>query len=236
MAVADSDRDERIAELLDEIHRPGSTIRDADTLWHTHPDVAEEVMRLAKTEADLREAVSDWKLVTGDETVSRFAAAGSDTEGESDEAKSGAALEQVGRYRIVRLLGEGGMGAVYAADDPQLQRRVAVKVPHFTGPPEKQEHARRRFSREAQSAAKVEHANVCPIHDVGEHGGRPFVVMALVEGESLTQRLRRRPRLDVRDAVALVVKIAGGLAAVHAHGIVHRDLKPGNVLLRQKDG
>jgi serine/threonine protein kinase len=143
---------------------------------------------------------------------------------------------QVGRYRVEYALGSGGMGAVYAADDPQLQRRIALKVPHFAGSPERQEQARRRFLREARSAAAVQHPNVCPIHDVGEHEGRPFVVLALIDGESLASRLERPPRYTDREAVGLAIKIAAGLGAVHAHGIIHRDLKPGNILLRSKDG
>jgi serine/threonine protein kinase len=141
-----------------------------------------------------------------------------------------------GRYRVIRRLGEGGMGTVYEADDAQLQRRVAVKLPHFAGPADKRDRARRRFLREARSAAAVEHPNVCPIFDVGEHDGRPYVVIAYVDGQSLADRLRTHPDPDGRESARLLGKVAAGLAAVHAHGIVHRDLKPANILVRRKDG
>jgi hypothetical protein len=138
----------------------------------------------------------------------------------------------IGRYRLLDLLGAGGMGEVYRAHDPQLDRTVALKLPRFDGPP--QEVARRveRFQREARAAAQVWHPHVCPIFDVGEHEGRPFVVMALIEGQSLAQRLAERPGpQDARASVALARQVLDGLAAVHARGIVHRDLKPGNILL-----
>lgn len=237
MAETDLDRDERIAHLLDEMSRPGSTMRDADTLWHTHPDVAQELIRLARTEVALQEANSDWQQPSMDETVSHaVVGAGHDTHGDANGPSIGTSPEYVGRYRIKQRLGEGGMGAVYAADDPQLQRIVAIKVPHFAGSAERQEQARRRFLREARAAAAVEHTNVCSVHDVGECAGRPFVVMALIDGETLADWLHKHPRMEQRAAVHLAIKIGHGLAAVHAHGIVHRDLKPGNVLLRSKDG
>jgi predicted ATPase len=138
----------------------------------------------------------------------------------------------VGRYQIVGRPGAGGMGVVYPAHDPQLERDVAVKLPGFHGSDEGQSAVRQRFLREARAAAAVRHPHVCPIYDVGENQGRPYVVMALVEGETLGDRLRRQGRFeDARAAVALVLRVADALAAVHAAHIIHRDLKPGNILL-----
>jgi hypothetical protein len=148
----------------------------------------------------------------------------------------GAAIlpRQLGRYGLLRRLGRGGMGKVYLAEDPRLGRQVAVKVPDLAGP--RNAVARERFLREARAAAAVHHPHVCPIYDVGEQDGTPFVVMEYVEGESLAERLRRAGRFaDVRAAVALAVQMADGLAAVHAGGTIRRDLKPGNVLLH-RDG
>jgi hypothetical protein len=146
-----------------------------------------------------------------------------------DASVAGEAMH-IDRFVIVKELGAGGMGTVYLARDPQLGRLVAVKVPRFDLPGEAQ--ARQRFLREARAAAAVRHPHVCPIYDAGEHDGRPYVVMAFVEGPSLADRLRCLGRYeDRRLAVTQARQVAEALQAVHDHGIVHRDLKPGNVLL-----
>src|SRR5439155_9686148 len=106
------------------------------------------------------------------------------------------------------------------------------KVPRCDRRPEDWPAWRQRFLREARAAAAVRHPHVCPIHDVGEHDGVPFVVLERVDGHSLAEELGRRGRYDNPvEAVRLVRQVADALAAVHAHGVVHRDLKPGNVLL-----
>jgi serine/threonine protein kinase len=138
---------------------------------------------------------------------------------------------QIGRYTILHALGSGGMGVVYKALDPQLQRPVAIKVPRFDGAEQGAQKARLRFLREARAAAAIRHPHVCPIHDVGEQEGVPYVVMAFVEGYSLAEQLAEHGFADCRRAVRLAREIAEALAAVHAHGIIHRDLKPGNILL-----
>jgi serine/threonine protein kinase len=138
----------------------------------------------------------------------------------------------IGRYRLLKELGAGGMGTVYRALDPQLNREVALKLPHFSGPRENQAARLQRFQREAQAAARVRHPHVCPIYDVGEWQGKPFVVMAHIEGESLAQRLARSGgRLPDQEALELVRQVLDALEAIHGHGIVHRDLKPANILL-----
>ena len=239
MADADIERDEKISRLLDEMRLPGPANHAADTLRESNPGLAEEVLRLAETEQLLHLAAGDWKGGCHDDTISSAALdPRRNTAAEPLPLQFGGTPlpDGIGRYRIVRCLGQGGMGTVFEADDPQLQRRVAIKVPHFLGSAESQQQSQRRFLREARSAAAVEHPNVCSIHDVGEHDGRPFVVMVFVEGETLADRLKRRPSQDCREAAALLVKVAAGLAAVHAHGITHRDLKPANILIRAKDG
>ncbi|MBI3723866.1 serine/threonine protein kinase, partial [bacterium] len=134
----------------------------------------------------------------------------------------------VSGYRILELLGRGGMGLVYKAHDARLDRIVAIKVisrelaePRFI----------QRFQREARAGAAVLHPNVAQVHETGEHQGAPFLVVEYVPGGSLRELLRRQGKLDWRRAVALALPIARALAAVHEKGIVHRDLKPENVLL-----
>jgi hypothetical protein len=138
--------------------------------------------------------------------------------------------QQIGRYRILERLGAGGMGAVYRAHDPQLDRVVAIKVPLFDVPRSQLAQRIQRFQREARAAAQIWHPRVCPIYDVGEHEGQPYVVMAYVEGRSLATRLAAGRFEDAAEAVTLTLQLLDALDTVHARGIIHRDLKPGNVM------
>jgi serine/threonine-protein kinase len=134
-----------------------------------------------------------------------------------------------GRYRLMELLGQGGMATIYRANDRQLGRDVAVKVlrpeygddPDFLG----------RFRQEAQAAASLNHPNVVAVYDYGDDPAGPYIVMELVEGEDLASLVRRNGPLAPRQAARLGAQIARGLAAAHERGIVHRDVKTGNVLL-----
>ena len=139
--------------------------------------------------------------------------------------RDGALPRRIGRYRIVSLLGEGGMGRVYVAEDETLQRRVAVKTLKEHG-----KESELRFLREARAAARISHPNVCPIFEVGEDEGGPFIATELLEGETLAQRLRRGT-LPVPEALTLASEMLAALEALHEAGIVHRDIKPSNVFL-----
>jgi serine/threonine protein kinase len=132
----------------------------------------------------------------------------------------------IGRYRIERLLGEGGMGAVYLAHDPQLDRPVALKVPRLTGAA-----ADARFAREARAAAALRHPNICPIYDVGESGGVKFLCLAYVRGEPLSRGIGPGRPLPIAEAVGIVRTLARALHEAHRQGIIHRDLKPANVMI-----
>src|SRR5439155_19307244 len=128
--------------------------------------------------------------------------------------------ERIGRYRLLEPLGAGGMGTVFKAHDPELDRVVAVKLPRFDGNSSEVGKRIQRFQREARVAAQVFHPNVCPIYDVRERDGQPFVVMAYVEGQSLAQRLTVLGRFEeVGVAVTLIRQVLDGLAAAHARGI-----------------
>jgi serine/threonine-protein kinase len=137
-------------------------------------------------------------------------------------------------YTIEGEIGRGGMGVVYRARDERLHRRVAIKVL----PPELafQKEIRERFTREAQTAARLSHPNIVPIHDVGEGAGVVYFIMGLVEGESLGGRLKRRGKLPADEVRRIMKETADALSAAHAVSIIHRDIKPDNILLEGTRG
>ncbi len=134
---------------------------------------------------------------------------------------------RIGHYAIEHKLGEGGMGVVYAARDERLQRTVALKT---MSSPTGDETARKRFWREARAAASVNHPNICQIYEIGEDAGKLFIAMELLDGEVLSDRLRRGP-MSAAETVPIGLGMMAALSALHARGIVHRDLKPSNVFL-----
>jgi WD40 repeat protein/serine/threonine protein kinase len=144
-------------------------------------------------------------------------------------------LGRLGPYRVLRVLGHGGMGVVFLAEDPQLRRQVALKamLPSLAASPS----SRQRFLREAQAAAAIEHDHIIAIHQVGEDRGVPFLAMPLLKGEPLNERLRRpgedgKPELlALAETLRIGREIAEGLAAAHERGLIHRDIKPGNIWL-----
>ena len=138
--------------------------------------------------------------------------------------------ESFGRYRVVRLLGRGGMGTVYLAHDGQLDRDVALKVPHIVAFADRPE-VRERFYREAQAAARFHHPNFCSIHDIGEVDGVPYLTMAFVEGETLAGSNQGNQGWPTRRAAEVTRELALALAELHREGIVHRDLKPANIMI-----
>jgi hypothetical protein len=137
----------------------------------------------------------------------------------------------VSRYQLLEVIGAGGMGVVYTAHDPQLNRKVALKlVRASSAKPEIAAKSRARLLREAQAMAQLAHPNVVAVYDAGTHEGQVFVAMELVEGDNLKLYLKQH-KPDWRGAVELFVAAGEGLAAAHARGLVHRDFKPDNVLV-----
>jgi eukaryotic-like serine/threonine-protein kinase len=138
-----------------------------------------------------------------------------------------------GRYEILQMLGEGGMGAVYKARDKELEREVAIKVIR----PEMADHPEilQRFKQELILARQITDRNVIRIFDIGESGRIKFITMEYLEGENLHQILKRQGKLEVAEAIDIMEQAASGLAAAHREGIIHRDLKPGNIM-RDKNG
>ena len=135
--------------------------------------------------------------------------------------------DRFAHFRILRSLGQGGMGVVYEAFDERLQRRIAIKSIRAD---RLDDVARRRFWREARRAASVGHPNVCQVFDIGEVDGMTFLAMELLEGQSLAQRVAQGP-IPVRDTIHIALGVLAALEALHEKQLVHRDVKPANVFL-----
>ncbi|MCH8829784.1 MAG: serine/threonine protein kinase, partial [Planctomycetes bacterium] len=148
--------------------------------------------------------------------------------GEPDE------IGRLGGFRILSILGIGGMGVVFEAEDPKLRRRVAIKavMPLLAQNPT----AGERFLQEARAAAAIEHDNIVSIHHVAEDRNVPFFVMPLLKGRTLEYRLNHEGPLPLAETLRIGAEIAQGLSAAHAQGLIHRDVKPANILLEENGG
>ena len=143
--------------------------------------------------------------------------------------RAGPMIEQIGKYKILEKIGEGAMGEVYKAHDPVLNRFVAIKT--ISAELGADDTLRKRFEREAQSAARLNHPNIITVFDYGEEQGKIYMAMELLDGSDMKQAIARRAPLSLDDKLSIVDQVAEGLAFAHAHDIVHRDLKPANVHL-----
>lgn len=157
---------------------------------------------------------------------------------ESDSAGSIAASQRLagdkfGRYRILKTLGEGAMGAVYLALDSQLNRKVALKIPKVNAKEDSRFLV--RFLREARSAATLSHPNICPVYDVGEIDGTHFLTMAYIQGHSLSEFISPEKPHRERNVAYLIRRVALALHEAHINGLIHRDVKPANIMIDQRN-
>jgi tetratricopeptide (TPR) repeat protein/predicted Ser/Thr protein kinase len=132
----------------------------------------------------------------------------------------------IGRYQVVRPIGQGGMGSLYLVWDPKLERQIAIKLLK-----DDDDELRERFSREARAAARLRHPHIVTIFDVGDHDGQPFIAMEFVQGETLGDVIRQRQPLPVSRKLELIEELCDGLGFAHKAGIVHRDIKPANIMV-----
>src|SRR5262245_2984001 len=139
-----------------------------------------------------------------------------------------AAGSRLGPYEILTAIGAGGMGDVFLATDPRLDRRLAIKVLHTVD--QHDAAARERLRREGRAAAALDHPYICKVYEIGEAEGRTFIAMEYVEGETLESRMRQG-LLPIRQAVEIAHELAQALEEAHRRAIIHRDLKPSNVML-----
>jgi serine/threonine protein kinase/Tfp pilus assembly protein PilF len=204
-------------------------VRQIEALYHAARELApcERAAFLEEANEDLRHEVESLLAqdsLSGllDRPVWGFAA---NTWADSVEARLAAGI-QLGRYKILSLLGAGGMAEVYKAHDTRLGRAVALKVTskhRYTA----------RFEREARAASALNHPNICSIYDVGEVDDRPFLVMELLEGKTLREYINGK-LLDIATALGLAIEIAEALEEAHAKGVVHRDIKPANIFVTER--
>jgi serine/threonine protein kinase len=139
-------------------------------------------------------------------------------------------ITAIGRFKIIREISRGGQGTVYLAEDPQLERQVAIKVLHTTSAQQKE-----NLLREARITSKFQHPNIVTLHDVSHHEGVPYLVCAFIEGETLAQLLKRSGALSLAHAARLVIGVLDGLAYAHQQGVLHLDIKPANVIVAKNN-
>jgi serine/threonine-protein kinase len=134
----------------------------------------------------------------------------------------------IGRYQILEKIGDGGMGSLYLARDPAIDRLVAIKLLRRGFDTDA---LRERFAREARAAGRLRHTHIVTIFDVGEHDGDPFIAMEFLAGETLAELIRQEARLSLSRRLELLEELCDGLAYAHRAGLVHRDIKPANLMV-----
>lgn len=223
----DSERWKRVDELFQAALQLPAENQEAFLRQHgeTDAEVLEEVRSLLRSN---RQAGSFL-----DRPIANVAAQLPTLDAPPAPSRSFATGHIISHYRVMRRLGSGGMGIVYEAEDVKLGRRVAIKF--LPGDAASDRTAFGRMQREARSASALDHPNICSIHELGEHDGQPFIVMQLLEGETLRTWIEGASRFDKRlrlnESLDLAIQITRGLEAAHQKNIIHRDIKPENIFV-----
>ena len=188
----------------------------------------------ANTPTDDRSTDSETHSQLGSDTIAATQIEDSRTEFRRPTGgAAGTLLDRFGRYRIVKELGRGAMGAVYLAHDEQLDLEVALKIPQFGG--DVNSGMLERFYREARAAAALRHSGICPVFDVGEIDGQHYITMAYIKGRALRDFTKSSKRQKGKQVARVIRKIALAMAEAHEHNVVHRDLKPANVMIDERN-
>ncbi len=224
-----------LAQLAEEFTRKvrEGQLPDVEEYGRRYPQLAGRIRELLSTLVLLEEAAAAKRNASSDQTPTKSPQAGSPQEGTSAHAQrfvAGAVL--TGRYRIISLLGKGGMGEVYRAEDLKLAQSVALKfLPESLAV---DGAALARLYREVNIARQVSHPNVCRVYDIGETPAEHFLSMEYIDGEDLATLLRRIGRLPVEKAIEIGCQICAGLASIHETGVLHRDIKPSNIIIDRR--
>ena len=224
--TTDSSRDERLAELLEQIAEQVARGEQPDlaAAVAAHPDLADELRELWGA-VMVAQAVAD-------HTTDHTPPTGRDNFAGAEPRHTLTLPCPFGDYRLTAELGRGGMGVVYLAQQQSVDRTVALKL--ILSGPLASPHDRERFRAEIESAARLDHPHIVPLYEIGQHDGQPYFSMKFVNGETLATRIATSP-LDTREAATIVAKVARGVHYAHEQGVLHRDLKPSNILLDERD-
>ena len=234
----------KVAEtLLVLVENAGRLVEKDELMQRVWPDAFVEEGNLNKNIFLLRKLLGEWSggreyIETVPKRGYRFVAPVEEvTHAEvaaRPEPSAGANLvgKKISHYRVLEIVGGGGMGLVYKAEDLKLGRRVALKfLPEELGTDPR---ALERFEREARAVSALDHVNICPLYEFGEHEGQPFLVMPLLEGRTLRDRIANQTPLPTVLLLDVGVQISAGLDAAHEKGIIHRDIKPANIFLTER--